>query len=150
MIIANPKYITKNDIEEVLKLNPKEDDLQSSFVTDGKFLYYVDGYTNPQEIRALSEEEQFQNLSEIANGMNMTKTELIDFMLDSNIRIAYDDGEFSTEEESKKYWKEKEDIEIFKGYDKYMGIAELIADVIGQLDSVNANRNTISRLKQKG
>ena len=58
MISANPKYTTENDIEEVLKLNPKEEDLQSSFVTDGKFLYYVDGVTNPQEIRALSEEEQ--------------------------------------------------------------------------------------------
>ena len=131
MITANPNYITKNDVEEVLKLNPKEDDLQNSFVTDGKFLYYVDGYTYPQEIRALSEEEQFQNLSEIANGMHMTKNELIDFMMVSNIRIAYEYEEFSTEEESEKYWKEKEDIEIFKGYDKYMGIVELIADVIG-------------------
>ena len=131
MISANPKYITKNDIEEVLKINPKEDDLQSSFVTDGKYLYYVDGYSNPQEVRALSEDEQFQNLPELAKGMKMTEDELIDFMLESNIRIAYEDGEFSTEEESEKYWKEKEDIEIFKGYDKYMGIAELIADVIG-------------------
>ena len=37
MISANPKYITENDIEEVLKLNPNEDDLQSSFVTDGSY-----------------------------------------------------------------------------------------------------------------
>lgn len=131
MITANPNYITKNDVKEVLKLNPNEDDLQNSFVTDGKCLYYVDGYTYPQEIRVLSEEEQFQNLSEIANGMHITKNELIDFMLVSNIRIAYENEEFSTEEESEKYWEEREDIEIFKGYDKYMGIVELIADVIG-------------------
>ena len=102
MISANPKYITENDINEVLKLNSSEEDLQSSFVTDGKYLYYVDGYTNPQEIRALSEDEQFQNLSEIAKGMRMTEEELIEFMLVSNIRIAHDNGEFNTIEESEK------------------------------------------------
>lgn len=131
MISANPKYITESDIEEVLKLNPKEDDLQSSFSTDGKYLYYVDGYTSPQTIRALSEEEQFQNLPELAKGMKMTEDELIDFMLVSNIRIGYDNGDFNSLEESDKWWKGKTTKEIFKGYDEYMGIPEMIADLIG-------------------
>ena len=131
MISANPKYITKNDVEEVLKINPKEDDVQSSFVTDGKYLYYVDEYSNPQEVRALSEDEQFLNLPELAKGMKMTEYELIDFMLESNIRIAYEDGDFNSIEESKKYWEDRDKIEIFKGYDKYMGIPEMIADIIG-------------------
>ena len=130
MISSNPKYITENDIEEVLKLNPMEDDLQSSFSTDGKYLYYVDGYTSPQAIRALSEEEQFQNLPELAKGMKMTEDELITFMMESNIRIGHDNGEFNSLEESDKWWKSKTNKEIFKGYDEYMGIPEMIADLI--------------------
>lgn len=131
MISANPKYITENDIKEVLKLNPKEDDLQSSFSTDGKYLYYVDGYTSPQAIRTLSEEEQFQNLPELAKGMKMTEEELIAFMMESNIRIGHDNGEFNSFEESDKWWKSKTNKEIFKGYDEYMGIPEMIVDLIG-------------------
>ena len=131
MISANPKYITENDIKEVLRINPDEDNLQSSFVTDGKYLYYVDGFINPQEIRVLSEEEQFQNLSELAKGMRITEEELIAFMMESNIKIAQDDGDFNSIEESKKYWEGRDKMEIFKGYDKYMGIPEMIADIIG-------------------
>ena len=134
MISANPKYITENDIKEVLKLNPKEEDLQSSFVTDGKFLYYVDGYTNPQEIRALSEDEQFQNLPELAKGMRMTEEELIAFMLETNKNIDYDftpDNGFNSREEIENWWKDKDDKLIFKVYDEYMGIPEMIADLIG-------------------
>lgn len=134
MISANPKYITENDIEEVLKLNPKEEDLQSSFVTDGKFLYYVDGYTNPQEIRVLSEYEQFQNLPELAKGMKMTEEELIAFMLETNKNTDYDctpDNGFTSREEIENWWKDKDDRFIFKVYDEYMGIPEMIADLIG-------------------
>lgn len=131
MIITNPKCITENDINEVLRINPNEDDLQSSFVTDGKYLYYVNGFTELKEIRALSEDEQFQNLPELAKGMKMTEDELIAFMLESNIRIAHDDGDFNSIEESKKYWESRDKIEIFKGYDKYMGIPEMIEYIIG-------------------
>lgn len=132
MISANPKYITENDIEEVLKLNPKEDDLQSSFVTDGKFLYYVDGYTNPQEIRALSEDEQFQNLFEIAKAMDKTKDELISYMLEQNKDVDYQnipENDFHTEAEVDEWWKDKNAVTIFKVYDEYYGIAELIAEI---------------------
>lgn len=134
MISANSKYITENDIKEVLKLNPNEDDLQSSFVTDGKFLYYVDDYTSPQEIRALSEEEQFQNLPELAKGMKMTEEELIAFMLETNKNTDYDctpDNGFTSREEIENWWKDKDDRFIFKVYDEYMGIPEMIADLIG-------------------
>ena len=132
MINANLKYITENDIEEVLKLNPNEDDLQSSFVTDGKFLYYVDGYTSPQEIRALSEDEQFQNLFEIAKTMDMTKDELISYMLEKNKDVDYQnipENDFNTESEVDEWWKDKNADMIFKVYDEYYGIAELIAEI---------------------
>ena len=132
MISANPKYITENDIEEVLKLNPKEEDLQSSFVTDGKFLYYVDGVTNPQEIRTLSEEEQFQNLFEIAKAMDKTKDELISYMLEQNKDVDYQnipENDFNTEAEVDEWWKNKNATTIFKVYDEYYGIAELIAEI---------------------
>ena len=132
MINANLKYITENDIEEVLKLNPNEDDLQSSFVTDGKFLYYVDGYTSPQEIRALSEDEQFQNLFEIAKTMDMTKDKLISYMLEKNKDVDYQnipENDFNTESEVDEWWKDKNADMIFKVYDEYYGIAELIAEI---------------------
>ena len=132
MISANPKYITENDIKEVLELNPKEDNLQSSFVTDGKFLYYVDGVTNPQEIRALSEEEQFQNLFEIAKAMDKTKDELISYMLEQNKDVDYQnipENDFHTEAEVDEWWKNKDSRTIFKVYDEYYGIAELIAEI---------------------
>ena len=132
MINANLKYITENDIEEVLKLNLNEDDLQSSFVTDGKFLYYVDGYTSPQEIRALSEDEQFQNLFEIAKTMDMTKDELISYMLEKNKDVDYQnipENDFNTESEVDEWWKDKNADMIFKVYDEYYGIAELIAEI---------------------
>lgn len=132
MISANPKYITENDIEEVLKINPKEDDLQNSFVTDGKFLYYVDGYTNPQEIRALSEDEQFQNLFEIAKAMDKTKDELISYMLEQNKDVDYQnisENDFRTEAEVDEWWKDKNAVTIFKVYDEYYGIVELIAEI---------------------
>lgn len=60
----------------------------------------------------------------------MTEDELIDFMLESNIRIAYEDGDFNSIEESEKYWEDRDKIEIFKGYDKYMGTPEMIVDII--------------------
>lgn len=132
MISANPKYITENDIEEVLKLNPNEEDLQSGFVTDGKFLYYVDGYTNPQEIRVLSEDEQFQNLFEIAKAMDKTKDELISYMLEQNKDVDYQnipENDFHSETEVDKWWKDKNATTIFKVYDEYYGIAELIAEI---------------------
>lgn len=132
MIGANPKYITKNDIEEVLRINPKEEDLQSSFVTDGKYLYYVDGYTNPQEIRALSEDEQFQNLFEIARALDKTKDELISYMLEQNKDVDYQnipENDFNTESEVDEWWKDKNAATIFKVYDEYYGIAELIAEI---------------------
>ena len=133
MISANPKYITENDIKEVLRINPDEDNLQSSFVTDGKFLYYVDGYTNPQEIRPLSEDEQFQNLPELAKGMRMSEKELIDFMLVTNKNIDYEcipDNEFNSRQEIEDWWKDKDAKLIFKVYDEYMGIPEMIIDCI--------------------
>lgn len=132
MIGANPRYITENDIEEVLKLNPKEDDLASSFVTDGKYLYYVDGYTNPQEIRALSVDEQFLNLFEIAKAMDKTKDELISYMLEQNKDVDYQnipENDFETETDVDEWWKNKDSKTIFKVYDEYYGIAELIAEL---------------------
>ena len=132
MISANPRYITENDIEEVLKLNPEEDDLQSSFLTDGKYLYYIDGYTYPKQIRALSDEEQFQNLFEIAKAMGKTKDEVITFMLESNKDVDYQcipDNDFNSEEEVDKWWEDKSDRMIFKIYDEYSGIGELIAEI---------------------
>ena len=132
MIKANYKYITKNDIEKVLILNPDEDDLHSSFVTDGKFLYYVDGYTSPQEIRSLSEEEQFLNLFEIAKTMNKTEDELISYMLEQNKDVDYQnipENDFHTKTEINKWWKDKDNRTIFKVYDEYYGIAELIAEI---------------------
>ena len=133
MINANPKYITENDIKEVLRINSDEGNLQSNFVTDGKYLYYVDGFTKPQKIRALSEEEQFQNLPELAKGMRMTEEELIDFMLDTNKNIDYydiPDNGFNSMEEIEDWWKDKDAKLIFKVYDKYMGIPEMIIDCI--------------------
>ena len=132
MIGANPRYITENDIEEVLKLNPKEDDLASSFVTDGKYLYYVDGYTNPQEIRALSVDEQFLNLFKIAKVMDKTKDELISYMLEQNKDVDYQnipENDFETETDVDEWWKDKDSKTIFKVYDEYYGIAELIAEL---------------------
>jgi hypothetical protein len=134
MISANPRYITEDDIEEVLKLNPNEDDLASSFVTDGKYLYYVDGYTNPQEIRALSDDEQFQNLPELAKGMKMTEEKLIAFMLKQNKDVDYQnipENDFNSKKEVNEWWKDKDDKMIFKVYDEYMGIQEMIVDLIG-------------------
>lgn len=132
MIGANFKYITKEDIEEVLKLNPQEDDFEASFVTDGKYIYYVDGYTNPQEIRALDFDEEFMNLAEIAKCMEMTEEEVISYMLKQNKDVDYQnigDNDFDTEEEVDKWWEDKNAKMIFKIYDEYYGIAELIAEL---------------------
>lgn len=132
MISANPRYITEDDIEEVLKLNQNEDDLASSFVTDGKYLYYVDGYTNPQEIRALSVDEQFLNLFEIAKAMDKTKDELISYMLEQNKDVDYQnipENNFKTVTDIDEWWKDKDSKMIFKVYDEYYGIAELIAEL---------------------
>ena len=132
MIKANYNYVTEDDVKKVLELNPKEDDLQSSFVTDGKFLYYVDGYTCPQEIRSLSVEEQFLNLFEIAKAMNKTEDELISYMLEQNKDVDYQnipENDFHTKTEVNKWWKDKDKRTIFKVYDEYYGIAELIAEI---------------------
>ena len=131
MINANFKYITKEDIEEVLKRNPKEDDFKASFVTDGKYIYYVDGYTSPQEIRALDFDEQFMNLAEIAKLMGKTEDEVIAYMLEQNKDVDYQnigENDFDTEEEVDKWWENKDAKMIFKIYDEYYGIAELITD----------------------
>lgn len=131
MIKANFKYITKRDIEEVLKLNPQEDDFEASFVTDGKYIYYVDGYTNPQEIRALNRDEEFMNLAEIAKFMEMTEEEVISYMLEQNKDVDYQnigDNDFDTEEDVDKWWEDKDAKMIFKIYDEYYGIVELIAE----------------------
>ena len=132
MINANFDYITKEDIEVILKLNPEEDDFKSSFVTDGKYLYYVDGYTEPQEIRTLSVDEQFLNLFEIAKVMGMTEEELISYMLEQNKEVDYEnipENDFHTEFEVDEWWSDKTDRFIFKVYDEYCGIAELIASL---------------------
>ena len=132
MIEANFNYITKEDIEDVLKLNPKEDDFESSFVTDGKYLYYVDGYTNSQEIRALNEEEQWLNLPELAKSMGKTTDKVIKFMLKENKLVDYEnipENNFRTKKEVDKWWSDKTDRFIFKVYDEYCGIAELIASL---------------------
>ena len=131
MINANFKYITKEDIEEVLKLNPQEDDFEASFVTDGKYIYYVDGYANPQEIRALSTDEEFMNLAEIAKFMEMTEEEVISYMLEQNKDVDYQnigENDFDSKEEVDKWWEDKDAKTIFKVYDEYYGIAELIAE----------------------
>ena len=132
MISANFKYITKEDIDKVLKLNPQEDDFEASFVTDGKAIYYVDGYTNPQEIRVLDEDEEFMNLAEIAKCMKMTEEEVISYMLKQNKDVDYQnigDNDFDTEEEVDKWWEDKDAKMIFKIYDEYYGIVELIAEL---------------------
>jgi hypothetical protein len=131
MIRANFNYITKEDIEEVLKLNPQENDFEASFVTDGKYIYYVDGYKSPQEIRALDRDEEFMNLAEIAKFMEMTEEEVVSYMLKQNKDVDYQnigDNDFDTEEEVDKWWEDKDAKTIFKIYDEYYGIVELIAD----------------------
>ena len=137
MISANHNYITEDDIKEVLKINPKEDDIKSSFVTDGYSLYYVDGYTYPQEIRALSEDEQYQNLSKIAKILydqrkisNVSEKEAISYMLKQNKEVDYEnmpDNDFNSKEEVDMWWQDKDDKMIYKIYDEYYGIGELIA-----------------------
>ena len=132
MIEVNYNYITKYDIEEVLKINPNEYDLGSCFVTDGYTLYYVDGYTFPREIRALSDVEQYQNLPIIAKYMGMSEKEFISHMLKQNKDIDYKNignNEFNTKEEVDKWWQNQSNITIYKVYDKHYGIGELIADI---------------------
>ena len=99
-------------------------------VKNGEYLYYVDGYTNPQEIRALSVDEQFLNLFEIAKAMNKTKDGLISYMLEQNKDVDYQnipENDFETETDVDEWWKDKDSKTIFKVYDEYYGIAELIA-----------------------
>lgn len=132
MINANFNYITKEDIEEVLKLNPQENDFEASFVTDGKYIYYVDGYKSPQEIRALDRNEEFMNLAEIAKFMEMTEEKVISYMLEQNKDVDYQnigENDFDSKEEVDKWWEDKDAKMIFKIYDEYYGIAELIADL---------------------
>ena len=130
MISANFDYITKEDIEEVLKLNPQEDNFKASFVTDGKAIYYVDGYTEPQEIRWLDRDEEFMNLAEIAKCMEMTEEEVISYMLKQNKDVDYQnigENDFDSKEDVDKWCEDKDAEIIFKIYDEYYGIAELIA-----------------------
>lgn len=133
MIKPSERIITNTDKESVLAINSEEKELEHSFVTDGKFLYYVDGVNSPLELRALSIEEQFENLEEIALAMNKTKKQLLAYMLKQNKDVDYQncyDTECKTKKGVDKWWDEHlDDFTIFKVYDEYYGIAELIAEI---------------------
>ena len=132
MISADKRHVTDFDREAVLRINPEEYNTETCYVTDGKYLYYVDGYTNPQEISALSVDEQFLNLFEIAKAMDKTKDELISYMLEQNKDVDYQnipENDFETETDVDEWWKDKDSKTIFKVYDEYYGIAELIAEL---------------------
>lgn len=74
--------------------------------------------------------KKFMNLTEIAKLMKMTEEEVVSYMLEQNKDVDYQnigDNGFDTEEDVDKWWKNKDAKTIFKIYDEYYGIAELIA-----------------------
>jgi hypothetical protein len=132
MIAANYKYITQFDIDEVRKLNPLEDDFEASFVTDGCAIYYVDGFTEPQEIRILDEDERFMNLPEMAGASGLSEDEMISFMRQYNIGVDIDNiGEngFGSEADVRLWWADVPPHRVFKIFDEYYGVAEYIASL---------------------
>ena len=58
MYSINSELITNNDVEVAFKnsVDDTKEDIKNGagMVTDGKYLYYTNGYSYPIEIRALS------------------------------------------------------------------------------------------------
>ena len=131
MISADKRCVTEYDKKAVLKINPEEYNIESCYVTDGKYLYYVDGYTNPKEIRALSKEEQLFVIDEIAKIKGITRAEFFSYMLKQNKDVDYQnvpENDFNSKAEVDAWWKDKGEATIYKVYDEYYGIAEYIAN----------------------
>lgn len=132
MLNVKKELITQEDIEMVMAINPEETEPYNGFVTDGRYLYYVDGFNSPQELRGMTMEEQFYNCSELAAAMNMTKVQLFNYMLRKNKEVDYDnckETECKTKKGVNEWWKQHHnDYTIFKVYDEYYGLVELIAD----------------------
>lgn len=131
MIAVAKNVITQNDIKTIMNINPEETEPYNGFVTDGRYLYYVDGYNSPKEIRGMTLEEQFFNHSELAKAMNMTKSQLFNYMLKKNKEVDYEnckETECKTKKGVNEWWKKHHnDYTIFKVYDEYYGLDELIA-----------------------
>ena len=132
MLNVKKELITQEDIEMIMDINPQETEPYNGFVTDGRYLYYVDGENSPQELRVMELQEQFYNLSELASAMKMTRLQLIKYMLEKNKEVDYEncaDTECKTKHGVDEWWKRNHnDFTIFKVYDEYYGLVELIAD----------------------
>ena len=71
-------------------------------------------------------------LTEIAKMMNKTEDEVISYMLEQNKDVDYQnipENGFRSKKEVDVWWKDKDAKMIFKIYDEYYGIAELIAEL---------------------
>jgi hypothetical protein len=131
MISADKRHVTVFDREAVLRINPEEYNTETCYVTDGKYLYYVDGYTEPQEIRALNDEEQLIVIDEIARIKGKTREKIFSFMLKQNKDVDYQnipENDFNSKAEVDAWWKNKDEATIYKVFDEYYGIAEYIAN----------------------
>ena len=70
-------------------------------------------------------------LTQIAKMMNKTEDEMIAYMLEQNKDVDYQnipENGFNSKKEVDKWWKDKDVKMIFKIYDEYYGIEELIAE----------------------
>ena len=70
-------------------------------------------------------------LTQIAKMMNKTEDEVIAYMLGQNKDVDYQnipENGFRSKKEVDKWWKDKDIKMIFKIYDEYYGIEELISE----------------------
>ena len=76
--------ITEADIGFALEKN-RDVDLRNCFVTDGRYLYYMDGSYETEQVRETTIHEQYSNIFELAKALNKTKPQLLSWMREKNI-----------------------------------------------------------------
>lgn len=131
--MVNARNIVRNDdIKEVLKINKKENDFDNCFYTEGKWLYYCDGYNSPILIRDITLNECYKLLSNIAEYYGVARENFVQFMLEQNKEVDIDnigENDFNSTEEIEEWWKGKDEFTIFKIFDEYYGISEFIISI---------------------
>lgn len=131
--MVNARNIVRNDdIKEVLKINKKENDFDNCFYTEGKWLYYCDGYNSPISIRDITLKECYKLLSNITEYYGVARENFVQFMLEQNKEVDIDnigENDFNSTEEIEKWWENKDEFTIFKIFDEYYGISEFIISI---------------------
>jgi hypothetical protein len=74
-------------------------------------------------------EKQTMDLTSLANELNITKKDLLKFMLKQNKDVDYQNigtNDFKNKKQVNEWWKQQSSSMIVKIYDEYYGLEELL------------------------